>query len=148
MRFKKFPYLLLRRLKLSTNMPNMDNNTRFNQYHRALQQYIAHFGDALVPATHVEKLDGEDINLGAWVGYMRQRNKNGKLAQIRVDALNETRGWTWGPLKPGPATKTLRNDDITKLRQTGLSLSQIADQYNLSRQRIHQIIKRAAPTAS
>lgn len=126
----------------------MDNNTRFARYERALQQYITREGNALVPATHIELLDAEQINLGAWVGYMRQRYKNEKLAQVRIDALNAITGWTWGPLKPGPATKTLRNDDITKLRQTGLSLSQIADQYNLSRQRIHQIIKRAAPTAS
>lgn len=126
----------------------MDNNTRFSRYHQALQQYIAREGDALVPATHIETLGGEDVNLGAWVGYMRQRKKNDKLAQDRIDALNATRGWTWGPLKPGPATKSLRNDDITKMRQTGLSLSQIADQYNLSRQRVHQIIKRAAAAAS
>ena len=126
----------------------MDNNTRFARYVRALQQYITREGDALVPATHIEIVDATQINLGAWVGYMRQRYKNDKLAQDRIDDLNAISGWTWGPLKPGPATKTLRNDDITKLRSTGLSLSQIADQYNLSRQRIHQIVKRAAPTSS
>ena len=135
-------------MNLSTNIQNMDNNTRFNRYHQALQQYITREGNALVPATHIEKIDNEAMTLGAWVGYMRQRYKNGKLNQDRIDSLNSITGWTWGPLKPGPATKTLRNDDITKLRSTGLSLSQIADQYNLSRQRIHQIIKRAAPTSS
>jgi Mor family transcriptional regulator len=124
----------------------MDNNTRFNQYHQALQQYIQREGNALVPATHTEKLDGQQITLGAWVGYMRQRNKNGKLPQNRQQTLNNTQGWTWGPLKPGPTTKTLRNTDIHTLRQTGQSLSQIADQYNLSRQRIHQIIKRTTTT--
>jgi Mor family transcriptional regulator len=124
----------------------MDNNTRFNQYHQALQQYIDREGNALVPATHIEKLNNQPITLGAWVGYMRQRNKNGKLPQNKQNTLNKTPGWTWGPLKPGPTTKTLRNTDITQLRQTGLSLSQIADQYNLSRQRIHQIIKRDTKT--
>ena len=126
----------------------MDNHTRFNQYHQALQQYIAREGDALVPATHIENKSNELITLGAWVGYMRQRNKNGKLTQSRWETLDNTPGWTWGPLKPGPTKKTVRNTNITQLREQGLSLSQIADEYNLSRQRIHQIIKRDTTTTT
>jgi hypothetical protein len=124
----------------------MDNTTRFNQYIQALQQYITREGHAHVPATHTETLNTTTINLGTWVGYMRQRNKNNQLPQNRTDTLNNTIGWTWGPLKPGPATKNARNNEIHNMRLNGQSLSQIADHYQLSRQRVHQIVKRTTTT--
>lgn len=122
----------------------MDNLTRFNRYVHALQQYIKREGHGLVPANHVELLDAETINLGAWVGYMRQRKKNQQLPQDRIDILSAVPEWNWGPLKPGPATKNNRNNEIAQLRRNGLSLAQIADQFQLSRQRVHQIVKRVA----
>lgn len=122
----------------------MDNSTRFNRYIHALQQYISREGHALVPANHVEILEGSSINLGAWVGYMRQRKKNNRLTSERIEALSAIPEWNWGPLKPGPATKNNRNNEIAQLRRNGLSLAQIADQYQLSRQRVHQIVKRIA----
>lgn len=122
----------------------MDNTTRFNRYLHALQQYIRREGHALVPANHVEIIDNDKINLGAWVGYMRQRKKNNQLNQDRINALSALPEWNWGPLKPGPATKNNRNNEIAQLRRNGLSLAQIADQYQLSRQRVHQIVKRVA----
>lgn len=122
----------------------MDNTTRFNRYLQALQQYIKREGHALVPANHIESIDNDGINLGAWVGYMRQRKKNGQLNQDRIATLSEIPEWNWGPLKPGPATKNSRNSEIAQLRRNGLSLAQIADQYQLSRQRVHQIVKRVS----
>lgn len=98
----------------------------------------------MVPANHVEIIDNDKINLGAWVGYMRQRKKNNQLNQDRINALSALPEWNWGPLKPGPATKNNRNNEIAQLRRNGLSLAQIADQYQLSRQRVHQIVKRVA----
>jgi DNA-binding CsgD family transcriptional regulator len=49
-------------------------------------------------------------------------------------------GWEWGPLPPGPASKDNRDQEILELRKSGLSLQQIADRYNISRQRVHQIV--------
>jgi hypothetical protein len=120
----------------------MDNNTRFNLYLKAVSQFIEREGSALVPAVHVEIVDGQEVRVGAWVGYIRQRAKNGKLPAAKVDSLNQINGWQWGPLKPGPATNHNRNVEILTLRSQGMTLSQIADSFDLSRQRVHQIVKK------
>lgn len=118
----------------------MDNNTRFEVYKKALNQFASTNGHLAVPAAHIEVVDGREISLGAWVGYMRQRRKKGLLPQPRVQELESISGWQWGPLKPGPATNTNRNSLIMELRSSGQSLRQIADQFELSRQRVHQIV--------
>lgn len=118
----------------------MDNNTRFNTYKTALIQFTSREGHCNVPAAHSEIVDGREINLGAWVGYMRQRRKKGLLPQPRIEELEAIAGWQWGPLKPGPATNVKRNSLILDLRSSGQSLRQIADQFELSRQRVHQIV--------
>lgn len=121
----------------------MDNVTRFNRYITALQQYIIREGNALVPANHVEIVENIHIHLGTWVGYMRQRNKANKLTESQKSTLDAIQGWSWGPLKPGPKDKHERNSEIAQMRNNGKSLAQIADQYNLSRQRVHQIVRRS-----
>jgi DNA-binding NarL/FixJ family response regulator len=120
----------------------MNNTTRFNTYLAALQQYIIREGSATVPAHHEEYVAGQLVQLGTWVGYLRQRYKNNKLPEDRINILNNVPGWSWGPLRPGPKPNTSRNAEIRNLSQDGQSLTQIADRFNLSRQRIHQIVKR------
>ena len=120
----------------------MNNTTRFNTYLAALQQYIIREGSATVPAHHEEHVAGQLVQLGTWVGYLRQRYKNNKLPEDRINILNNVPGWSWGPLRPGPKPNTSRNAEIRNLSQDGKSLTQIADRFNLSRQRIHQIVKR------
>lgn len=120
----------------------MDNNTRFEIYKKALIQYSTREGHCSVPAAHTEEIDGTDISIGAWVGYMRQRYRAGNLPKPRILELESIDGWKWGPLKPGPATNTKRNVLILQLRAQGKSLRQIADQFELSRQRVHQIVGR------
>ena len=110
-------------------------------YVNALRQFSNREGHCRVPAIHVEILEGKEINLGAWVGYTRQRYKRQELSPDRINAISEIPGWEWGPLKPGPATDMIRNSEIFELRRSGLSLRQIADKFDLSRQRIHQIVK-------
>lgn len=122
----------------------MNNTVRFNTYLSALQQYITRHGTAHVPANHEENIDGHSVQLGTWVGYVRQRYKNNKLSSERVAALEGIPGWSWGPLKPGPKPNVSRNSEIKELSRGGQSLTQIADKYNLSRQRIHQIVTRSA----
>lgn len=126
----------------------MDNNTRFETYKRALLQYASREGDCLVPAIHIEILEGKEIFLGAWVGYIRQRKKKNQIPQEKINILEELPGWNWGPLKPGPATDKNRNTNILEMRAAGKSLRQIADEFDLSRQRIHQIVKKSdSPTS-
>ena len=94
-----------------------------------------------MPAIHVEILDGTEITLGAWVGYVRQRYRKNQLSDERAAGLQAIPGWQWGPLKPGPATDRNRNTEIHQMRAAGHSLRQIADKFDLSRQRVHQIVK-------
>ena len=121
----------------------MDNNTRFTLYVRALRQFSERTGHCRVPAVHVEIVDGSEVALGAWVGYTRQRYRKAQLPESRIAELNTIHGWSWGPLKPGPATDKNRNSEIHQLRAAGHSLRQIADRFDLSRQRVHQIVKKS-----
>lgn len=118
----------------------MDNQTRWSRYYEALRGFAAREGHARVPTAHREVTPSGTLNLGAWVGYTRQRYRAGRLPQSRIDALNAVPDWQWGPLRPGPATDATRNADIRALRTNGMSLQQIADLYGLSRQRVHQIV--------
>jgi DNA-binding NarL/FixJ family response regulator len=119
----------------------MDNTTRFNNYLQALRQFVAREGHSRVPAAHVEKIGETTINLGAWAGYTRQRYRRNQLSAERVTELASIPGWEWGPLRPGPATDSSRNSKILELHRSGRSLRQIADEFDLSRQRVHQIVR-------
>lgn len=126
----------------------MTNTERWNQYLAALNTYLARTGNARVPASHTEvQEDGTAINLGAWVGYVRQRQRAGLLSPERVEALNAVPGWEWGPLRPGPAADVVRNSQIMALRSQGVSLQRIGDEFGLSRQRVHQIVRLLTPTS-
>lgn len=120
----------------------MDNNTKFNIYVGALEQYIQRNGDSRIPATHIEKVGENEISLGAWAGYIRQRYRKNLLAAGRIARLEQIQNWQWGPFQPGPATDSERNERIKQLRLDGHSLREIADEFDLSRQRVHQIIRK------
>jgi Mor family transcriptional regulator len=120
----------------------MDNLTKFNIYTGALEQYISREGDSRVPAIHVEKFQENDVSLGAWAGYIRQRYRKNQLHPERISKMQEITGWQWGPFQPGPATDVKRNEIIKEMRIDGKSLREIADEFDLSRQRVHQIIKK------
>lgn len=127
----------------SFNISSMDNTTKFNTYFRALEQYISREGSSRVPAIHIEKFEENEISLGAWVGYIRQRYRKNQLSPDRIKKMEELAMWQWGPFQPGPATDAERNKMINSMRQAGRSLREIADEFDLSRQRVHQIIKRS-----
>ena len=120
----------------------MDNNTKFNIYVGALEQYIQRTGNSRIPATHIEKIEENEISLGAWAGYIRQRYRKNLLSSSRVARLEQIANWQWGPFQPGPATDAERNEKIRQLRLDGRSLREIADEFDLSRQRVHQIIRK------
>lgn len=119
----------------------MDNNMRFYMYLTALEQFREREGNCRVPALHIENVAGTDIKLGSFVGYVRQRRKAGKLPQYRIEELERVPGWEWGPLRPGPSSNNPRNALILRDHGAGLSLSNLAEKYELSRQRIHQIVR-------
>lgn len=109
-----------------------------------LRQYAAREGHTRVPIAHVEEFDGQPVRLGSWVGYIRHRQRRGGLDQPRAEMLAGLPGWEWGPLSPGPRAKTTRDEQILSLRGTGLSLQDIADNFGISRQRVHQIVSGAS----
>lgn len=120
----------------------MDNNTKFNMYVEALEQYISKNGNSKISAAHIEIVNEKEISLGAWAGYIRQRFRKNQLPAARIARLEQISGWSWGPFQPGPATDSVRNESIRELRISGKSLREIADEFDLSRQRVHQIIKK------
>lgn len=126
----------------------MDNNTKFNTYLGALQQYISREGNSRIPAIHIEKYEEKEISLGAWAGYIRQRYRKNLLSHDRVQKIEGISQWQWGPFQPGPATDDERNTKIHSMRSAGASLREIADEFDLSRQRVHQIIKRTQAGSS
>lgn len=119
----------------------IDNDTRFATYLEALRQYAARTGNTRVPASHREHHQGSEVPLGSWVCYMRQRYRRGFLPEERANELAGLPGWEWGPLRPGPAVEAGRDREIMRLRDQGYSLQKIADEYRLSRQRVHQIVR-------
>ncbi len=147
----------------------MDNNLRFQWYVVALRQFASREGHCRVPALHVEVLEGMEVKLGSFVSYQRQRRRKlkealhiarkhgdtslvGKLESTirkfrgREEELEAVAGWEWGPLRPGPASKAARNREIKQLYGNGTQVKALADRYELSRQRIHQIVGPGALT--
>ena len=123
----------------------MNRSEKFLLHVCALNQFRIREGHCAVPATHVERFDGADIRLGNWVNYTRQRFRKGELPPDRCRSLEMFPGWEWGPLRPGPRRKETRDSEIRQARLRGQSLSQIARNFRLSRQRVHQIVTANQP---
>lgn len=123
----------------------MRHEARWETNYRLLKLYQERYGDALVPSNHVEFLpDGTEVNLGSWVSYMRTRYKSGKLDRHKIQRLEQVPTWSWGPVRPGPKSHDAlmeRNRMIATQYRSGSSLSKIAKQHSISRQRVHQIVK-------
>ena len=122
----------------------MDNITRFDLTVTAINNFRAREGHCFIPAVHVEYIDDIAVPLGSWVGYVRQRRRKGQLSAAKIQKLESIPGWQWGPLRPGPATNADRNVRIIDLHRSGKSLRFIADEFDLSRQRVHQIVQKHA----
>lgn len=121
----------------------MDQKTRWTYKYEALQNYIKREGHSKVPSTHIEKTSsGTPIFLGDWVAHQRGLKKRGLLSPERERMLAGLPQWDWGPLKRGPRKNEQQAKHIKQLRDKGLSLSEIAYEVKLSRQRVHQILKK------
>lgn len=121
---------------------SMDNITRFDLIITAINSFQAREGHCYIPATHFEYIEEVPQPLGAWVGYLRQRRRKGQLTASKIEKVESIPGWQWGPLRPGPATNASRNSEIMALHHSGKSLRFIADTFELSRQRVHQIVRK------
>ena len=108
----------------------------------ALEKYIQQNGHARVPAASKIEVDGIIVALGSWVSYLRVKHKSGTLAAEKRQQLESFPAWTWGPCKPGPVGDEARDGAMLQAREQGRSLQSIADEYGLSRQRVHQILER------
>jgi len=108
----------------------------------ALRQYTNRTGTSLVPATQVELYDGKNVAIGSWVANNRQHYRTGVLPLERQQMLETLTGWTWSKQKPGRRYDTNRDTQIVKLHKDGVRIGLIAIEFNLSRQRVHQILKR------
>lgn len=106
---------------------------------KALRDWAKLNGGPMAPAGAVVTSHGKDYNVGSFVAYARSRQRRGLLSQSRRKDLESIKGWTWEKLQPGPKGETERNEQIRKLRRQGVTLAELADQFGMSRQRIHQI---------
>lgn len=121
----------------------MDNKSKWERNIDALRRFVAENGHAKVPSTYTVNVGSEQIGLGTWVAYMRTKYRKNALSSEKVSQLESLQGWVWNPGKPGPAGNPKRDEEIIKARLAGEHLQQIADKFNLSRQRVHQIIERS-----
>lgn len=121
----------------------MDNKTKWQRNIGALQRFVAEHGHAKVPSTYVVDVGSEQIGLGTWVAYMRTKYRKQALNQEKISQLESLPGWLWNPGKPGPAGNPKRDEEIIRARRNGARLQKIAEDFDLSRQRVHQIIERS-----
>ncbi len=122
------------------------HNTRWNRNFDALKTYEKDFGHTKVPANFKIKKDGVLINLGTWVAYIRTKHRQGLLTAEEIDCFEQLLGWSWNPKKTGPIRDFKRDKEIQDARESGVLPQQIADRFNISRQRVHQILKQFTKT--
>ena len=107
----------------------------------ALQQYVDRTGTSIIPSTQVEIYKGKNVALGTWIAYNRQQFRAGRLTTERQEKLQGLIGWHWDKRKPGRRYDGTRDLEIMKRYKNGERVGLIAESLNLSRQRVHQILK-------
>ena len=71
----------------------------FQQGLGALKQFVTREGHGSIPKGHIERFDGQEVQLLSWVTSRRGNYKKGKLSAERVAALEEIPGWVWDPVE-------------------------------------------------
>jgi hypothetical protein len=115
---------------------------KWDMYVRALREFVATNNHSEVPSGFVYELNGHSLKLGAWVGYIRARGRTNNLSTAKHQELSSIDTWFWDQRKPGPYGDKNRDVSILEARKSGKSLQSIANDWNLSRQRVHQIVRR------
>ena len=116
---------------------------KWESYLRALSEFVNVHGHSNVPSNFVFKDEQQELKLGTWVGYVRSRGRAGKLPDKRKSELEQIPQWSWNARRPGPSGDTQRDVAIIEARASGRRLQSIATEWNLSRQRVHQILRRS-----
>lgn len=127
---------------LCISLLTMRTSEKWSRNIKALEQFVNQNGHALVPASAKMEVDGVVVSLGSWVSYLRMKHRSGRLSLERKAQLEQFPNWAWGPCKPGPTGDAQRDEAMLLARNAGRSLQSIADEYGLSRQRVHQILRR------
>lgn len=105
----------------------------------AVRAWNASHGTPMAPQSASVVVGGEAVRVGAFVAYVRNRRRSGRLEPARAAELEEIPGWTWGPLRTGPQGHAARNEDIRRRRREGWTLTELAEEFGMSRQRVHTI---------
>jgi hypothetical protein len=127
-------------VKEPTNVRAMLNTNKWNTHIVALRNYVERTGSSRVPRNHVEATEFGEIKLGAWVSYVRHRQRKGHLSQEQAQELASLPQWQWGPLRAGRTGNPERDARIRERASNGARLREIADEFGITRQRVHQII--------
>lgn len=120
-------------------LPAPTGVTRNTEAIRRLREYAKVHGHTKVPALYK---DEDGFGLGSWVAYIRRRREAGLVTKELETVLGSLPGWQWGPLAPGPKGKTGRNGEMVQRHAEGRTYSEIAKEFGVSRQRVHQIVRR------
>lgn len=127
----------------------MINLNKWQSHITALRNYVARTGTSRVPRQHVELTEefGE-IKLGAWVSYVRHRQRKGHLTVEQASELSSLPNWHWGPLPAGRTGNPERDRLIIERFDggRGATLQAIANEFGITRQRVHQIVTGAKQT--
>jgi hypothetical protein len=119
-------------------MSNGTFSNPWDHHYAALVQYAERTGTTKAGTKHRETLEGIEVPLSAWSATQRRNEKLGLLPEARRDLLSAIPGWDWGPMRPGPPQSPL-NKEICRLREEGLTMTEIGKRYGISRQRVYQI---------
>jgi hypothetical protein len=115
---------------------------KWDLYVRALRDFVSTNNHSEVPSGFVYEINGHSLKLGAWVGYIRARGRANNLSTEKYEELSSVSTWFWYQRKPGPYGDKNRDISIHEARKSGKSLQSIANEWDLSRQRVHQIVRR------
>ena len=119
----------------------MLNTNKWNTHITALRNYVARTGTARVPRNHVEATEFGSVRLGAWVSYVRHRQRKGHLSHEQEVTLASLPNWQWEPFRAGRIGNPERDSLIISRASQGERMRSLADEFGLTRQRIHQIVK-------
>lgn len=108
----------------------------------ALKNFVERNGHADVPSAFSVEVDGKQIFLGPWVSKVRSQHRAGKLVPHRSRELEEISGWHWDSSRPGPRVPGGRDEEILARFEAGESTRAIADELNLTTQRVNQILRK------
>lgn len=121
----------------------MNYQEKWTRNIQALQVFVDSYGHANVPSAYSVEIDGKTVFLGPWVSKTKAQYRNGKLLPHKARELEAIPGWHWESSRPGPRVPGGRDVSIIERHAAGESSSKIAEELNLTTQRVNQILRKA-----